>query len=493
VSEKITIIGAGMAGLSAGCYLQDNGYSTEILEAHTLPGGLCTSWERKGYLIEGCIHGLLGSEPSHPFYKLWNEMIDMEQIQFYDSPIVHLFLFEDGQRFTIYSDLDLLEAYLKDLAPEDSAPIEDFIRGCRRSQSAVMPVEKPIQFYNLWDYLKMVKQAPLLPFMRKWTNTSAEEFAGRFQNPLLRSAMRHVMEPVLFEMFVLSEMDLKRSGFPLCGSRDFAGMLAEKYLALGGHIHYRKRVEHIRVEDGCAVGVELDDGSFYPAGTVVSAADGQSTLFKMLGKEYVPEDTRRLYESMKLNTSRVQVALGVSRTFEDLPATVKIIFDTPWEIADGSRYESIDVIIFSHAPAFAPPGKTLLNVQLETTSDAFWGNLRSQDRAAYRAAKTALADELISILDRRLGNIAAYIDMVDVATPASYLRYTGNWRGSIQGWANENIFAANPFKKELPGLERFYMAGQWVEPGGGVPLAYKSGRDLAQIICRRDGRKFGRK
>jgi phytoene dehydrogenase-like protein len=119
--------------------------------------------------------------------------------------------------------------------------------------------------------------------------------------------------------------------------------------------------------------------------------------------------------------------------------------------------------------------------------------LRSTDRTAYRAAKSALADEIITILDRRLGDIAANVEMIDVATPATYQRYTGNYRGSIQGWANENIFAANPFKKTLPGVDRFYMVGQWVEPGGGVPLVYKSGRDLAQIICKRDERKFRRK
>ena len=37
--------------------------------------------------------------------------------------------------------------------------------------------------------------------------------------------------------------------------------------------------------------------------------------------------------------------------------------------------------------------------------------------------------------------------------------------------------------RQLPGLDRFYMAGQWVEPGGGVPTAIMSGRHVAEIIC----------
>jgi phytoene dehydrogenase-like protein len=45
-------------------------------------------------------------------------------------------------------------------------------------------------------------------------------------------------------------------------------------------------------------------------------------------------------------------------------------------------------------------------------------------------------------------------------------------------------------KKTLPGLENFYMAGQWVEPGGGMPTAALSGRNVIQIICNKDKKTF---
>jgi phytoene dehydrogenase-like protein len=80
--------------------------------------------------------------------------------------------------------------------------------------------------------------------------------------------------------------------------------------------------------------------------------------------------------------------------------------------------------------------------------------------------------------------------MIDVTTPATYYRYTYNWNGSIQGWANENIFENKPIKKELPNLQNFYMIGQWVQPGGGVPTVFISGRDVAQIICKREQKVF---
>jgi len=131
-SKKIIIIGAGIAGLSAGCYLQMNGYETQIIEAHNTPGGLCTSWKRKGYTIEGAIHGLLGSSSANPFYNMWNELIEMDKIEFVNYNVQAVFEFEDKRRFYLYSDLGKLEKYMKGISPEDSDVITEFINGIRR-------------------------------------------------------------------------------------------------------------------------------------------------------------------------------------------------------------------------------------------------------------------------------------------------------------------------------------------------------------------------
>ncbi len=86
-SKKVIIIGAGISGLCAGSYLQMNGYDTEIFELHNVSGGLCTAWERKGYTFDFCIHWLVGSTPSDNFHSLWNELIDMEKLEFVDPDI----------------------------------------------------------------------------------------------------------------------------------------------------------------------------------------------------------------------------------------------------------------------------------------------------------------------------------------------------------------------------------------------------------------------
>ena len=94
------------------------------------------------------------------------------------------------------------------------------------------------------------------------------------------------------------------------------------------------------------------------------------------------------------------------------------------------------------------------------------------------------------MLDRRFPGLAAQVEMCDVATPMTWERYTGNWQGSFEGWLINTRTFGMRMSKTLLGLSNFYMAGQWVEPGGGVPTAAMSGRNVIQIICSRDKRPF---
>ena len=72
--KSIIIIGAGLAGLSTGCYAQMNGYRSHIFEHHTVPGGVAACWKRKGYLIDGGIHFLMSHKPGQPIYDLYREL-----------------------------------------------------------------------------------------------------------------------------------------------------------------------------------------------------------------------------------------------------------------------------------------------------------------------------------------------------------------------------------------------------------------------------------
>ncbi len=111
-AKTILIIGAGMAGLSAGCYAQRNGYDSQIFELHFLPGGLCTSWQRGEYVFDGAVRYLNGTSPQSDTHALWDELGILQDtpIHYYDE----FSRYEDrhGRAFKLYADVDRLEAHM---------------------------------------------------------------------------------------------------------------------------------------------------------------------------------------------------------------------------------------------------------------------------------------------------------------------------------------------------------------------------------------------
>jgi phytoene dehydrogenase-like protein len=497
-NKKVIIIGAGVSGLCAGSYLQMNGYDTEIFELHDTPGGLCTAWRRKDFTFDFCIHWLMGSSPSEPLYDLWNELIDMEKLEFVDHEI--FFQIEDmqGNALRMFTDVERLEEEMKRVAPEDNHLIEEFIGGVRKFLPFRMPVKKAPEVMNPLDWLRMtVEVLPYLRAFRKWEKMTAEQFAGRCTNPLLGRAILEIFMPessVFFLLITLVSMHKKGAGYPIGGSLNFARLIENRYAALGGKIHYRSRAEKILVEGDSAQGIQLENGDTHMADIVVSAADGYSTIFKMLDGRYVNEKLRTYYsgqsEKLKVFPSLVFVSLGVARTFDSEPHALRFPLKKPLYIDDSSTYRNLAVRIFNFDPTLAPEGKTPITVMLGTYNHEFWVNLREKDGESYNREKERIAAQVVEALEQRFGNIKSNIEVVDVSTPASIIRYTSNWKGSFEGWQPNPGTLMLRMDKTLPGLRNFYMIGQWVEPGGGLPPAIMSGRNVTQIICKEDRKTF---
>ncbi len=79
-----------------------------------------------------------------------------------------------------------------------------------------------------------------------------------------------------------------------------------------------------------------------------------------------------------------------------------------------------------------------------------------------------------------------------VVTPMTYVRYTGNWKGTFMTWIlnSDNAKCFRLVKKTVPGLDNFWLSGMWVMPPGGLPTAVKTSRDIIQMICRKSGKSF---
>jgi phytoene dehydrogenase-like protein len=496
--KSLIVIGAGLAGLAAGCYAQMNGYHTRIFEQHTRPGGVCTAWKRDGYTVDGCIHWLVGARPGTLYHSLYQEVGALEDNRL--LPVQHLGQFLDqvgGQCLDVTADVDRLAGDMKALSAHDGAAIDELLEGVRafRGRNGRAPWSRVAT--ELLTPLDRVTQAwhrhPWHKYMRLY-NRPAATFAARLHDSFLRWVLSNVLAPetpILAVLTLLAQLAEGNLATVEGGSLAFALAVARRFRELGGQIVYGAPVEEILVEQrrwgDRAAGVRLANGDTYDAHAVVSAADGFSTIFRMLGGRYANGSIHRRYKTWSLFRPLVMVSYGVAHTLPGQPSLRTIRLARPLTI--GAKQVDTLTCRVLDSPTLASEGKKVVQVTFETGFD-HWNDLQSRDRARYEAEKSRVAAQVLDRLEKTLPGLSAHVEMIDIATPYTFWRYTGNRRGSYEGWLLTPQHTCRAVPKTLPGLKDFYMAGQWVEPGGGIPPTLYSGRQVVQILCRRDGRPF---
>jgi phytoene dehydrogenase-like protein len=270
-------------------------------------------------------------------------------------------------------------------------------------------------------------------FTGRYARTVAD-YAKNIKDPWLRRLIENMFLPEVPTWFVLMLLALLADGqlgLLQNGSEEFVLAIKRRYQGLGGQVTCKATVEEILVEHDQAVGVKLADGSEHRADVIVSAADGYSTIFEMLGGRYVDNKIKSRYHSWKLFRPIVLVSFGVAREFKDEPSLSVILLQPPMKVGQQDA-PGLSLRIFNYGTGFSPPGKTVVQVMLDSDWD-FWNELR-KDRPRYKAEKARIADEVLNRLETLYPGISSLVEVTDVATPYTTWRYTRNYRGSFEGW-----------------------------------------------------------
>jgi phytoene dehydrogenase-like protein len=491
--KSVVIVGGGIAGLSAGCYARMNGYRATILEMHKIPGGLCTAWKRDGYTFDISMHVLFGSK-SGPLHRMWRELGAIQGRRFhYHERMVRI---ESGSRRLDYGpDAADLERQLLALSPADAGRVREFVRLlCGRGIIGGLELDAHEVAGRLAGVRQLLKFAPLLPTFFRWGNRTIQEYAEGFRDPFLRQAARFVIDAPGWPMLQYPMIGLAgflpgaaENGVPLGGSQAVVFDVAERFRRLGGELRCRTRVADLLVERDRAAGVRLADGSEVRGDAVIWAADGHHLIYDILGGRYLNDTIRGMYERWLPVRPLVHVALGVAKDMSREPARLVFELERAITVAGEAR-KWLSMIHHSFDPTMAPPGKAAIEVWYPTSWE-YWEKLAA-NRDEYVAEKKRIADATIAELDRRWPGFAAAVEVVDVPTPATYVRYTGNWKGSPDGWyITPGNARAKPLRT-LPGLSDLTMIGQWTAPFTGTVLAALTGRQAIQLLCARDGATF---
>ena len=481
MAKKVVIVGAGLAGLSAGICLQKKGISTEIFELAPWAGGQCTAWERSGYRFDGCIHWMVGTRTGDPINAMYREVGALgEETEIYNAPTVQMEV--NGEIVEVPLEFEKFRHFLLKRAVGDEGAIEAILSDIKVMMQGEMPMGAPSNPSELVHIL--FKGRGFLSLARKYGKQSVQDYISEIKSDAVRQTIYRLMPPDYSAMGLIMMLGTRMSGnagYPMGGAGDVIRRMVEKYVALGGQLHLNARVDEIVVENDAATGVRAR-GEFHPADYVIAACDAHDALQKMLGGRYTHPQLDGLLRDGKLFDPLALVSFGLDGRF-DIPFSLSCECANGIETSPETKAHGFQLRSFDFDPSAAPQGCSSVMILMDAPYE-YWTNLRKADLAEYRRQKQRLADAVAEELEKRMPGFSASIRVTDVATPATYVHLTNVYKASYEGFAPVPELITSSISHKVPGLKRFMLSGQWTSVGGGICTAVADGMSVAKKIAK---------
>jgi phytoene dehydrogenase-like protein len=531
-TEKIVIVGAGMAGLTAGAYLTQAGYDVQILEKNERTGGLLGTINKNGFYFDTGPRAFINSGIVKPILK----ELGINWVSF--KNVISIGIEDKLFKVASIDDLKEYQRILTELYPdskEDITKIINSVKELSEYTKTIYDFDNPYfgdQFSNKEYVLR--KLLPwtfkFLKALRKFNQNKMpmEDFLHQLtENQSLIDIMTQHFFRNMPTYFVLGYFYVYLDYFyPKGGTGVFKDLLTEKVNQGGGQITLNKRVTRIVPVESKIVDTE---GTEYHYDHLIWAADLKA-FYGNLDPTGLDTQTISKYEfekqkilSSKGAESVFIMNLGVNRSpsyFKDHGG--EHMFFTPskqglgetnrsqraklienfdqmskseimsWidSYCDLNTYEiSIPVLRDS---SLAPEGQTgvmvscLFDYQLiKNVENAGW----------YDEFKERFEKRLLSILSKTIfKDIEKDILFRFSSTPLTINRLTGSSEGAITGWSFEVeppvIYKLTDVGKSvITAFPNIFLAGQWAYAPAGVPIAMLTAWHAYQKIFKRSKRK----
>ena len=479
--KKIVVIGAGIAGLTAAIYAQRSGFDVTLIEQHSIAGGMCTSWRRKGYLFEGAVHWLTGSSPQTETYQMWKDTGALNETV---PVILHdpFFSIEhEGQEIYLYRDIDKTARYLQEISPNEGKRLQQLAKDVKKLCRMQMPVFdiKGVKTENpkKMSLGALFKMAPALLAMSRLGKLSCKEYVDQYEHPGIRRLLRIIPEEYMASslMFTLATLHMGDGGYPEGGSLAMVDRMQKTFTDRGGRLLLKTKVQKVTIENGVATDVTLENGTLEADAVIVT----QETIAALGSLFDTPLkdawlDTLRTHTKPSVCTF---VGVGVRA---DIPAVPEWKLNEPITFA-GKTITELSFYSYAGFEGYAPEGSTsLTTIFLGDTYD-FWK--QAQDSGCYREEKQALAQQISRAICEKYPQAVGNIEVIDIATPLTYERYTGAYHGSWMAITEPGDKMAQ-YPGFVDSVKGLYFAGHRIMSPGGLPAALASGRQAAQLVCR---------
>jgi prolycopene isomerase len=496
----VVVIGSGVGGLTAAALLARAGYGVVVVERESRPGGYLAGFNRKTVKFESAVHWLNQGGPGGMADTIVRDLGG-------EAPQVKLHKRIRRNKRDSYDRLltdnpEELKAQWLSSFPRDKKGIERFFDHAKTLGRTICKLSGAMRSPQTMGLLErsafgMKMGLNALPFVRFLPGTLEARLNGYFQSKELHELFHHERDILSCLVPIGWAYEGDYQAPPTGGSVSFVKFLLERARSAGAELVLRNGAARILVEGGKACGVVLQDGKTLRARHVLANCDALTVFEKLLPPGLVPSKYLEKFQKAELYGSAVSLSLGLSIDPRALGLNEEMISLNKDGITP-EQHSSTDptttgLTVLAPSirdPTLAPPGKGTLTIY--STGDIRYGDRWKTEPGdvrgpAYEAFKDAHAQVMIDRVERAVApGLSKHIEVLDVATPVTHLRYTGNKDGTIMGQvANKKNMQLGVSGHQTP-VENLYLSSHWAEYGGGVPIAVKAAANTALFVMRSD-------
>lgn len=491
MAKKISIVGAGFTGLCSAALLAKDGYTVEIFERNSSPGGRARLWEKDGFAFDMGPSWYLMPEVFDHFFSLFGKKREaywtLNKLDTY-----YKVFFGNGESAEIKSDFNKTRALFERFEKGGAQRLDDYVETARYKYKVAID---DFLYRDYTSILQFLNKRLMTEGLKLNVFDSLDRYVSRyFSDTRAKQILEYAMvflgasplnAPALYSL--MSYLDLADGVyFPEGGMYAIVEGLVKLCSELGVQIHYENDVTELVVNNKQVQGLKLKqqpDGNtlFIPSDSVLVCSDYAHAEMNLLAPEYRTYG-KNYWEKSVLAPGMLIAYLGMKEKIEGI-AHHNLYFASDWN----AHFDSI-----FKKPAWPDDPCFYLSAASKTEKRAAPQGKENLFLLIPLAPGLEDTDEIREVFfERNLAKVESVIgkdlrSKIEFKRLFSHRDFSGDYnayKGSALGLAH-TLKQTAVFRPALRSkkVKNLYFAGQYTHPGVGVPMTFIAAELAASII-----------